>query len=130
MDTSSNANLVTLESSHEIIDAVEISSPQAYSNQASDDFEYARGNMINIIEKGNEALDGILNVAGQSQQPRSYEVAATLIKTLVDAQKDLLELQKKKKDLTGETSTKNVTNNLFVGSTAELQKLIKNNEQK
>ena len=94
-------------------------------DQPTEDFEYARGNMINIIEKGNEALDGILNVAGQSQHPRSYEVAANLIKTLVDAQKDLLELQKRKKDLSGESSTKNVTNNLFVGSTAELQKLIK-----
>lgn len=130
MDTSSNASLITIESSNEVVDVVEVSKVEPYANQASDDFEYARGNMINIIEKGNEALDGILNVAGQSQQPRSYEVAATLIKTLVDAQKDLLELQKKKKELTGESSTKTVTNNLFVGSTAELQKLIKNNEQK
>lgn len=131
MAISSKDNVVTLEptsSSTETLQITEIEMPS--SNQVSDDFEYARGNMINIIEKGNEALDGILNVAGQSQQPRSYEVAATLIKTLVDAQKDLLELQKKKKDLSSEASQKNITNNLFVGSTAELQKLIKNNEQK
>lgn len=108
---------------------IEITPPQATNkifDQPTEDFEYARGNMINIIEKGNEALDGILNVAGQSQHPRSYEVAANLIKTLVDAQKDLLELQKRKKDLNNESNPKTVNNNLFVGSTAELQKLIKN----
>lgn len=99
------------------------------TTQVHDDFEYARGNMINIIEKGNEALNGILDVAGMSQQPRSYEVAATLIKTLVDAQKDLLELQKKKKDLTNESQAKTVNNNLFIGSTADLQKLLKKTDE-
>jgi len=99
-------------------------------NQVQDDFEYARGNMINIIEKGNEALDGILNVADQSQNPRSYEVVATIIKTMAETNKDLLELTKKKKELEnidGVGSAKTINNNLFVGSTAELQKLIKDN---
>lgn len=98
-------------------------------DQVQDDFEYARGNMINIIEKGNEALDGILNVADQSQNPRSYEVVATIIKTMAETNKDLLELTKKKKELenlSGGTA-KTINNNLFVGSTAELQKLIKDN---
>lgn len=91
-----------------------------------DDFEYARGNMLNIIEKGNEALDGILQVAGMSQHPRSYEVAANLIKTMAETNKDLLELTKKKKEiLKDETKPTTVNNNLFVGSTAELQKLLK-----
>lgn len=101
-------------------------------NQTETDFEYARGNLINIIEKGNEALDGILDVAGMSQHPRSYEVVATIINSLTAANKDLLELQKKKKELTGEIGAKTINNNLFVGSTAELQKLIKqqNDEQK
>jgi hypothetical protein len=91
-----------------------------------DDFEYARGNMLNIIEKGNEALDGILQVAGMSQHPRSYEVAANLIKTMAETNKDLLELTKKKKEiLKDEAKPTTVHNNLFVGSTAELQKLIK-----
>lgn len=101
-------------------------------DQTDTDFEYARGNLINIIEKGNEALDGILDVAGMSQHPRSYEVVATIINSLTAANKDLLELQKKKKELTGEIGTKTINNNLFVGSTAELQKLIKqqNDEQK
>jgi len=91
-----------------------------------DDFEFARGNLINIIEKGSEALTGILDVASMSQHPRSYEVAANLIKTMSEVNKDLLELSKRKQDLEG-TSGKptTVNNNLFVGSTAELQKLLK-----
>lgn len=94
--------------------------------QVTDDFEYARGNMIAAIEKGQEALNGVLEVAGMSQHPRAYEVAATLVKTLADANKDLLELQKRKKDLTGVgPNPTTVNNNLFVGSTAELQQLIK-----
>lgn len=99
----------------------------AYNDtQVNDDFEYARGNMISAIEKGQEALSGVLEVAGMSQHPRAYEVAATLVKTLADANKDLLELQKRKKDLTGVgPNPTTVNNNLFVGSTAELQQLIK-----
>ena len=90
------------------------------------DYEFARGNLIRVIEKGNLALDGILNVADMSQHPRGYEVVATLIKTMADANKDLLELSKRKKDLSGNTnSPKTINNNLFVGSTAELQKLLK-----
>ena len=99
-------------------------------DNVSDDYDYARGNMINIIEKGSEALDGILNVANQSQNPRSYEVVATIIKTMAETNKDLLELSKKKKELQNmETgNAKTINNNLFVGSTADLQKLLKNNE--
>ena len=93
------------------------------------DYEYARGNMISILEKGQEALNGVLEVAHQSQHPRAYEVVAGLIKTLADANKDLLELQKRQKDIADpeELKAKTVNNNLFVGSTAELQKLIKDN---
>lgn len=97
--------------------------------QVMDDFEYARGNLVNTIEKGQEALSGILDVAGQSQHPRSYEVVATLMNSLVAANKDLLELQKRKKDLLKQESggpDKQVTNNnVFVGSTAELLKMLK-----
>jgi hypothetical protein len=94
--------------------------------QVHDDFEYARGNLIAVIEKGQEALSGILDVAGMSQHPRSYEVVATLVKAVSDANKDLLELQKRKRDLTGiDPTPTTVNNNLFVGSTAELQQLIK-----
>ena len=96
--------------------------------QIESDYEYARSNLINIIEKGNDALTGILDVAGLSQHPRSYEVAANLIKTMAEVNKDLLDLTKKKMDMTGEIGTpKTINNNLFVGSTAELQKLLKKN---
>lgn len=97
------------------------------SNQINDDFEYARGNLINVIEKGQEALSGVLDVAGMSQHPRAYEVAATLIKAMSDANKDLLELQRKRKDLqqSADGAPKTVNNNLFVGSTAELLKALK-----
>ena len=100
------------------------------SDQITNDFDYARGNIIAVIEKGQEALTGILDVAGMSQHPRSYEVVATLIKAVSDANKDLLELQKRRKDLTGEQVTPGtVNNNLFVGSTAELQQFIKKHNE-
>ncbi len=99
---------------------------QAVDAQVQDDFEYARGNLIAAIEKGQEALTDIVSVAGMSQHPRAFEVVATLLKTVADANKDLLELQKRKRDLTGETAAPTtVNNNLFVGSTTELQQLIK-----
>lgn len=111
------------------VSSMPVSTPVVKSfedEQLIDDFEYARGNMLSVIEKGQEALSGILDVAGMSQHPRAYEVAATLVKTIADANKDLLELQKRKKDLTGVGQTPTtVNNNLFVGSTAELQQLIK-----
>ena len=94
------------------------------------DYDFARSNLINVIDKGREALDDMLGVAQMSQQPRAYEVIATLIKTLSDSNKDLLELSKKVKELKSDDDQgpKTVNNNLFVGSTAELQKLLKNNE--
>jgi len=102
-------------------------------SQIKNDFEYARGNMIATIEKSREALDGMLEVAQMSQHPRSYEVVSDLIKTMSEINKDLLELSKKKKELELEDDKgpKTINNNLFVGSTSELQKLIKQqNEQK
>lgn len=103
------------------------------SNQVQDDFDFARNNLKEIIEKGQDALAGIVEVATMSQMPRGYEVVATLIKAMSDANKDLLELQKRRIDLTGEapkTQPTTVNNNLFVGSTTELQRLIKaQNEQ-
>ena len=81
-----------------------------------------------MIERGTEALDYLLELAKASEHPRAYEVVGTLTKTLVEANKDLLEIQKKVKDLQAEDkkeSPQNVTNALFVGSTADLQRLIK-----
>ena len=94
------------------------------------DYDYARDNLYNIIEKGNNALEDIMDIAKQSESARAFEVVTNLIKTMVDANKDLLELAKKKKELdkTEEPDQTNVTNNnLFVGSSAELLKMIKDN---
>lgn len=93
----------------------------------NEDFEFARGNMIATIDKGREALDGILEVAQISQNPRSYEVVAKLIDSMANANEKLLQLQKQQKELSGETgpAAKTVNNNLFVGSTAELQAFLK-----
>lgn len=103
---------------------------KAVRDNIADDFEYARGNMIAVIEKGQEALSGILDVAGMSQHPRSYEVVATLVKAVADANKDLLELSKKRKDLekVDNGGPQTVNNNLYLGSTADLLKLLKDNK--
>ena len=103
---------------------------KAVRDNIVDDFEYARGNMIAVIEKGQEALSGILDVAGMSQHPRSYEVVATLVKAVADANKDLLELSKKRKDIekVDNGGPQTVNNNLYLGSTADLLKLLKDNK--
>ena len=97
-----------------------------------DDAEFARGNIRNLIEKGNEAMSDLLNVAKASEHPRAYEVAANLIKNLADLNKDLLEIQKRKRDLSPQESSGskniNVDKAVFVGSTAELVKLLKTNK--
>ena len=98
------------------------------NTQISDDFEYARENMMEVINKGQEALFDLMDVAKQSQHPRAYEVLATMMSTMVGASKDLLDLQAKKKKIMEDDPTataQQVTNNLFVGSTAELQKYLK-----
>ena len=90
------------------------------------DYKYARENLYNIIERGSDALNELVEIAGQSQSPRAYEIVGQMIKTLTDANKDLLEVQKKVKDLKKqEGSPKNVTNALFVGNTTELQRMLK-----
>jgi|TARA_B100000965_G_scaffold327173_1_gene289874 hypothetical protein len=93
------------------------------------DYEYTRGNLYSIIEKGQEAIDGILELAQDSEMPRAYEVAGQLIKSVSDATDKLMDLQKKLKDVEEDKVSKGpntVNNALFVGSTAELQKLLKN----
>ena len=107
--------------------------PNKQPNNTDEDYEYARGNIIATIEKGREALDGILDVAGMGQHPRAFEVAANLVKTMVEANKDLMALAKQKKELDkidNKGNPQTVNNNLFVGSTAELLKVIKQNQIK
>ena len=96
------------------------------------DYEYTRGNLYSIIEKGQETINGILDVAEQSDMPRAYEVAGQLIKSVSDATDKLMDLQKKLKDVNAEEKgPTNITNNaLFVGSTADLAKLIKGERAK
>ena len=92
------------------------------------DYEYTRGNLYSIIEKGQEAINGILELAQESEQARAYEVAGQLIKSVSDATDKLMDLQKKLKDVNEEKVSKGpstVNNALFVGSTADLAKLIK-----
>ena len=94
------------------------------------DYDYTRGNLYSIIEKGQEAINGILELAQESEMPRAYEVAGQLIKSVSDATDKLMDLQKKVKDVNKEEESKGpttVNNALFVGSTAELQKLLKKN---
>lgn len=104
---------------------------QKKTTQIDADFEYARENMMEVINKGQEALFDLMDVARQSQHPRAYEVLATMMNTMVGASKDLLDLQAKKKKIMEDdpsASPQQVTNNLFVGSTAELQKYLKQNK--
>ena len=101
---------------------------RSQSEDIKKDYEYTRGNLYSIIEKGQEAIDGILELAQESEMPRAYEVAGQLIKNVADATDKLLTLQQKLKDVNEEKDTKGpttVNNALFVGSTAELQKLLK-----
>lgn len=97
-------------------------------NEKSDDYEFARNNMRSILEKGSVALDKMLDVADLSQHPRAYEVVSTLIKSLSDTNKDLLELAEKKNRIEkakSQTDNQTINNNLYI-STSELLKLINN----
>ena len=101
------------------------------------DYEYTRVNLYSLIEKGQEAINGILELAGEGGSARAYEVAGQLIKSVADTTDKLMDLQKKLKDIEEDSvkTTNNVTNNaVFVGSTSELQKLLKqgflNNKEK
>jgi hypothetical protein len=107
----------------------EIQKVKPQSSDIKKDYEYSRGQLYSLIEKGQEAINGILEVAGEGASPRAYEVAGQLIKSVGDVTDKLVDLQKKIKDIedvSEKTTTNNVTNNaLFVGSTAELSKLLK-----
>jgi len=106
--------------------------PVEIKTPVEDDAEFARQNIRELITKGNVAMDNLLHVAKESEHPRAYEVAAGLIKNLSDLNKDLLEVQKRKRDLTGESQSAkniNVDKAVFVGSTTELVKFLKNKDK-
>ena len=98
------------------------------TNDVDKDYDYTRANLYSLIEKGQESLNGILELAGESASPRAYEVAGQIIKSVADTTDKLIDLQKKVKDLDEDTpkGPNTVTNNaVFVGSTTELQKMLK-----
>ena len=98
------------------------------SDDIDKDYDYTRANLYSLIEKGQESLNGILELAGESASPRAYEVAGQIIKSVADTTDKLMELQKKVKDIDEDKNKgpSNVTNNaLFVGSTSELSKMLK-----
>ena len=119
----------------EVLDVEPIGStellPATPVTKVDDDADFARDNIRTLIEKGNLEVDGILHVAKESEHPRAYEVAANLIKNLSDLNKDLMEIQKRKKDLAPQSQRSgdiNVDKAVFVGSTTELVKFLKNNK--
>jgi len=115
----------------DIVESKPIEKPEIIKSKDDDiekDYVYSRANLYSLIEKGQEAINGIMEVAGEGGSPRAYEVAGQLIKSVADTTDKLIDLQKKLKDVEDETkkTTNNVTNNaVFVGSTSELQKMLK-----
>ncbi len=119
-------NALDIETS--IVEVEEVPKPVLKSevNDIKKDYDYTRGNLYSLIEKGQEALNGVLELAQESDSARAYEVAGQMIKSVGDTTDKLIDLQQKMKELDEQPKgPTNVTNALFVGSTAELSKLIK-----
>jgi len=117
----------------EIVSSTEVV-PVKFEDVVETDTEYARRNIRDLIDKGSVAVDNLLQVSKESEHPRAYEVVAGLMKTMADLNKDLLELQKRKKDLQPQLDNASNRGNItvekavFVGSTAELLKQIRENK--
>ena len=107
--------------------------PQKKEEDDSDtDFQYSRENLYNIIERGSDAMDGLLEIARETEHPRAYEVVGQLVDKLTNANKELIGLHKTMQSMKEDIirSPQNVTNALFVGSTADLQKMLNRNKEK
>ena len=120
------SSIVEVEKSSTSIDIpIDVSSSR--SDDIIKDYEYSRANLYSLIEKGQEAINGIMELASEGDSPRAYEVAGQLIKSVGDVADKLIDLQKKVKEVEEDVSkTTNVTNNaVFIGSTSELSKLLK-----
>ena len=113
----------------ELVNTGQVSPMVDMSEDVEDDYAYQRQNFYNLVERGNDAIEGILELAKESEHPRTYEVAGNLIKQVSEVTEKLGDLQEKMRKLkeVPDNAPKNVTNALFVGSTAELQKMIKGN---
>ena len=120
-----------LNTTSDIVESKPTPKPEVVKSKDVDiekDYEYSRANLYSLIEKGQEAINGIMEVAGEGGSTRAYEVAGQLIKSVADTTDKLIDLQKKLKDVEDDSkkTTNNVTNNaVFVGSTSELQKMLK-----
>ena len=132
-----NEDMSGLDKAFETVEAVttevtpERTQPVTGKDEVQDDYEYARSNLYSLVDKGQEAVNGALDLAMSSDHPRAYEVAGQLIKHVGDVADKLMALQKDKKNVKEESAKKVVTNNsLFVGSTADLQKMLKNASKK
>ena len=128
LDKTFNITPEVVEEESKSIERVNPPPDRLTKSEITRDYEYTRGNLYSIIEKGQEAIDGILELAQESEMPRAYEVAGQLIKSVSDATDKLMDLQKKLKDVEEEKQSKGpntVNNSLFVGSTAELAKMLK-----
>lgn len=116
--------------SEECTDITTTKKPAEIDKVARDDIEFARSNLRDLIDMGNEAAATIANLAEQSQNPRAYEILGTFLKQMVEANRDLVELHKQKKDIIREKKDDDdksvVNNNLFVGSTSQLLEMIEN----
>lgn len=127
LDISPNTAPLSIHSSKEVPKNV----PATGKESTEKDIEYARENLYHLAERGRDALDGILDLANQSQHPRAYEVVGQLIKTLTDTNEKIVDLQAKAKDILSDPKGKGgpdkVTNNLFVGTNADLTKLLGGN---
>ena len=115
----------------EVVVSKPVPRPSDELDDVDADYKYQRDNFYNLIEKGQNAIEGILNVAKESDHPRGYEVAGNLIKQVAEVTEKLGDLQEKMKKLkeVPNSAPKNVTNALFVGSTAELQKMLKQKKE-
>ena len=125
-DLNIESSIVEVEKSSTSID-IPIDESSSRSDDIKKDYEYSRANLYSLIEKGQEAINGIMELAGEGGSPRAYEVAGQLIKSVGDVADKLIDLQKKVKEVEDDASkTTNVTNNaVFIGSTSELSKLLK-----
>lgn len=113
----------------EVVEVIEEPKTISKKDDIQDDYEYARANLRDTINHAKSALDELQNIASVTESPRAFEVYSQLTKTIVDANKDLLELQAKLKRVREDQPKQQVTNNsLFVGSTQDLFKIIKDNE--
>ena len=126
LDINNEASKALVEGRIELTPPVGVDTSDTRYQDSGVDYKYTRNTLYNLVERGQDSIEGILDLAKESEHPRTYEVAGQLIKTVADTSEKLLQIQKQMQDLEGQRgNTQKTTNQLFVGSTAELQKLLK-----